>query len=165
VNEYPRWSPDGNQLLFYRWTIGSDGVPTGSALYLVDADGENLREITAPPFAGDAEWSPDGSQIAFGTYPWHADRMGDVPGRAPNVYTVRSDGTDLVQLTTDDISSAPSWTSDGRILFVRGPLNRGIVASDLWLMDADGQNQHQITHYLGSEGQCCSFYAAVQPTP
>ena len=36
VNEYPRWSPDGTQLLFYRWTIGSDGVPTASALFVVD---------------------------------------------------------------------------------------------------------------------------------
>jgi sugar lactone lactonase YvrE len=167
VNEFPRWSPDGTQLLFYRWPIGSDGVPTGSALYLVDADGENLREIAAPPFAGDAEWSPDGSTIAFGTYPWHADRMGDVPGWgvARNVYTVQPDGTDLVQLTTDGVSSAPSWTSDGRILLVRGPLYGGIVASDLWLMDADGGNQVQITDFVRGPGQCCSFYAAVQPTP
>ena len=167
VNESPRWSPDGSQLLFYRWTIGSNGVPTGSALFVVDADGENLREIAAPPFAGDAEWSPDGSQIAFGTYPWHADRMGDVPGWAVarNVFTVQPDGTGLLQLTTDGFSSAPSWTSDDRILFVRGPLVGGIVASDLWLMDADGQNQHRITHYSGTAGQCCSFYAAVQPTP
>jgi dipeptidyl aminopeptidase/acylaminoacyl peptidase len=167
ANGFPRWSPDGTQLLFYRWTIGSDGVPTGSALFLVDADGENLREIAAPPFAGDAEWSPDGSTIAFGTYPWHADRMGDVPawGVDRNVYTVQPDGTDLVQLTTDGFSSAPSWTSEGRILFVRGPLNNGFVASNLWLMDADGGNQVQITEFVRGPGGCCSFYAAVQPTP
>jgi Tol biopolymer transport system component len=167
VNEYPRWSPDGTQLLFYRWTIGSDGVPTASALFVVDAGGKNLREIAAPPFAGDAEWSPDGSRIAFNTYPWHADRMGDVPGWAAdrNVYAVQPDGTDLVQLTTDGVSSAPSWTSDGRILFVRGPLHNGIVATDLWLMDRDGGNQVQVTDFVNGPGQCCSFYVAVQPTP
>ena len=165
TNEYPRWSPDGTRILFYRWTNGANDRPIDSALYVVDVNGANLRKIESAPFAGDAEWSPDGSRIAFSTYPRHAEHMvGDTPAQQ-NVYTVAPDGTGLTQLTSDGISSAPAWTSDGRILFVRGPLNRGIVATDLWLMDADGQNQVQVTHYLDSEGQCCSFYAKMQPTP
>ena len=71
---------------------------------------------------------PTASLIAFGTYPWHIDRIDQVPGRAPNVYTVRPDGTGLTQLTTDGVSSSPSWTSDGNIVFVRSPLNAGISA-------------------------------------
>ena len=163
-NEYPRWSPDGTQILFYRWTKGANNDPTGSGLWIVNADGTNLHQLSTVPFAGDAEWSPDGSRIAFSMYPWHVDRIDQVPGRASNVYTVRPDGTDLTKLTTDGLSSSPSWTSDGHIVFVRTPLNDGIAASDLWLMGGDGQVPRQITGFIGGPGQCCSFYAVAQPT-
>ncbi len=163
-NEYPRWSPDGRRLLFYRWTKGTNDDPTASSLWIVDADGTNLHQISTVPFAGDAEWSPDGTTIAFSTYPWHIDRIDQVPGRATNVYTVRPDGTGLSQLTTDGVSSSPSWTSDGNIVFVRSPLNAGISASDLWVMGGDGQSQRQLTGFIGGPGQCCSFYAVAQPT-
>ena len=49
VNEYPRWSPEGTRLLFYRSTTGSDGVPTGSALFIVDANGKiNINQRSLP---------------------------------------------------------------------------------------------------------------------
>ncbi len=54
----PTWSPDGSQLLFTRMGETAQGI------YVVDADGENLTEISHIP-AVSATWSPDGAQIAY----------------------------------------------------------------------------------------------------
>jgi TolB protein len=63
----PAWSPDGQQVAFVRrqhdhWEI-----------YVVDADGSNLRRLTISPALADGSvassvspaWSPDGDYIAF----------------------------------------------------------------------------------------------------
>lgn len=164
-NEYPRWSPDGKRILFYRTTWGPDGKATGSSIYLVDVDGRNLVQVPTVPFVGDAEWSPDGSTIAFGTYPWHPELVPHGEPAANDVYTIHPDGTGLVRLTTDGMSSSPSWTSDGRIAFIRAFLVGGISAPDVWLMAADGRDQTQLSLFIYGPGQCCSFYAQVQPSP
>lgn len=164
-NEYPRWSPDGKRILFYRTTWGPDGKAIGSSIHLVDVDGKNLVEVPTVPFVGDAEWSPDGSTIAFGTYPWHAEFVHSGDPAENDVYTIHPDGTGLARLTTDGRSSSPSWTSDGRIVFIRAPLVGGIQAPDVWLMAADGGDQAQLSLFIYGPGQCCSFYAQVQPTP
>lgn len=63
----PTWSPDGSQIAFY-----SDRT-TIIELYLMDADGGNLRQLTDDPltqdtiaiFASTPIWSPDGTRIAY----------------------------------------------------------------------------------------------------
>ena len=53
------------------------------------------------------------------------------------IFRVRSDGTDLVQLTNEGVNSDPAWSSDGRrISFVRHQDG----SSELYVMDADGTN-------------------------
>jgi len=56
--------------------------------------------------------------------------------RDSQVFLVRSDGTGLVQLTSDGVNSEPTWAPDGaRIAFVR---NQG--GTDIYVMNADGSN-------------------------
>ncbi len=58
----PTWSPDGKRLAF----SGNHGGLTD--LCVVDADGHNLRRLTADKFAAlQPAWSPDGKTIAFVT--------------------------------------------------------------------------------------------------
>lgn len=61
-----------------------------------------------------------------------------------DVYVIRPDGSALTRLTTSpDSELAPAWSPDGtRIAYVR--LDPGDEQYSLWVMNADGTNQHEI---------------------
>ena len=65
---YPRWSPDGKQILFAaRWSAGVED----RALWVVPSTGGELRRVFkhgATPWELEGDWSPDGSQIVFTVY-------------------------------------------------------------------------------------------------
>ncbi len=60
IDTNPAWSPNGNEIAF------TSSRSSSVQIYVVDAEGTNLRRIT---FEGDyndgAAWSPDGTHIAF----------------------------------------------------------------------------------------------------
>ena len=69
------------------------GEPANSlALFVVNADGSGLRQLTAWGLdAGDRpDWSPDGGSILF---------KAPAEGQHGNLYTVNPDGSGLKQLT------------------------------------------------------------------
>jgi len=156
----PAWSPDGKQLVYYQVAKDADGKPTGSSeMYIVNTDGTGLHPLKTPGLAsGDPHWSLDGSLIVFSTEPIHEWNDAGVADH-PDVYTIHPDGTGLKQLTFDQGSGAPSWTSDGKILYFS---QRG-----LWLMDADGSNQTQVPLWMDlvTDTTGYSYYESWQPTP
>lgn len=102
----------------------------------------------------DPEVSYDGRKIVFSMRAGAADDY--------HIWTVNADGTDLRQLTfargVSDID--PEWLSDGGIVFssTREPkycmCNRHIMAN-LFRMEADGANIHQIGRSTLFEGHAC----------
>jgi TolB protein len=62
--EYPRWSPDGTRIVF---DSNADNFPAPQHLYVVSADGSGLTQLTDEANNRDfhADWSPDGSKLAF----------------------------------------------------------------------------------------------------
>jgi len=74
---YPRWSPDGKQILFGgQWSAGVED----HALWVVRAAGGEPRRLfkhDAATWELDGDWSPDGSQIVFGTFrpEWDHDEL------------------------------------------------------------------------------------------
>jgi Tol biopolymer transport system component len=100
--------PSGRQVLFI----------SSGRLYVVDSDGDGeplqLGDATGVVWA---EWSPDGSQIAYST------ASGDVDGDGGNqeVYVIRADGTELRHLEHPaevDRQGHPKWSPDGTLLLV-----------------------------------------------
>ena len=131
------WSPDGKRLVFEAGT-SPRGEPANSlALFVVNADGSGLRQLTAWGLdAGDRpDWSPDGGSILF---------KAPAKGQHGNLYTVNPDGSGLKQLTRYAAPRAVfsgSFSPDGKwITFSRGPGYPGIV-----VMRADGTGERQIT--------------------
>jgi len=80
-------------------------------------------------------------------------------GRA-EIATVRSDGTGSTILTRNGMSEAtPAWSPNrAQIAFFR-PVRRG-SAGQIWLMDANGAHQRQLTHLKGVQ-----FYADLDWSP
>jgi TolB protein len=102
--EAPAWSPDGSLIAFISRPVGS----SGGAIDLITADGTPAGRV---PEIGDAvvvdelDWSPDGRFIAFlsDLAVTDSDTDGDL-----DVWTVRPDGTQLTNLTTEGASGI-SW--------------------------------------------------------
>ena len=124
----PGWSPDGTQIVYFRAGEKDGGGPVPprlDAIWLVDADGNGLRQLSPTTLAAAyPKWSPDGARILFES----------IDGEQQDIYTIRPDGTDVRRLTTDGVSVSATWTPDGRILFVRP----GGASPGWWTMNADG---------------------------
>jgi Tol biopolymer transport system component len=92
----PTWSPDGRQIAFVR------SAGRFNSLFVVNADGTGLRQVTNDITVDDPEWSPDGTRFAFSD-----------GGR--DIYVVNADGSGRRNLTANEISNAgdPSWSPDG----------------------------------------------------
>ncbi|MDP9223745.1 MAG: hypothetical protein M3P18_07785 [Actinomycetota bacterium] len=72
----------------------------GSNIFVVNVSTQNLARLTDATDSYSPSWSPDGSQIVFGS-----NRRG-----TQDIWVMDSDGSDQRPLTSDPaIDSAPSW--------------------------------------------------------
>lgn len=149
---HPHWSPDGNQIVFMSdrdWTSPQgSSVPHVLEIYVMDADGGNVRRITHTP--GEAksswgpQWSPDGKKNVF-----VSDRDGN-----PEIYVMNVGGSGVQRLTQTPGAGAsnwhPAWSPDGtRIAFsaVRDEGSR--LGQQIYVMNADGSDTRRLTQPPG----------------
>jgi Tol biopolymer transport system component len=133
--QVPKYSPDGHWIAFS--TFPQTGAP---AVYLVRADGSHFHRLTPLRLhAFDGDWSPDGRRIVAST-------NADLPDS--QVFTIRADGSHVRLLTsgpTGQNDVYASYSPDGcKITFARSLA--GQATTDLWVMNADGSNPHDITN-------------------
>jgi len=101
-DRYPAWSPDGQWLAYHSNVYGNWD------LYIMDADGNQVRQITNDP-ADEAmpSWSPDGTRLAF-----HSTRRGNW-----DIFVLTIATGEVQQVTFfagEDTFAA--WSPDGRQL-------------------------------------------------
>jgi TolB protein len=124
-------------------------------IYTARADGSRRRRLTRfGVYTAEGVLSPDGRKIVFTSL-----KGGDL-----DIYVMNVDGSGLRQLTHQvGYDGGPWWSPDGKQIVYRAYhpatstelkaysdlLAQRLVRPnkmDLWLMDADGGNQRQITH-------------------
>lgn len=138
---YATFSPNGKQLVFEWDHSGFASPPAEKAVFVVDANGTHLRQLT--PWAensGDGpDWSPDGQWILFHTH------EGD-GGPQSQYFLIHPDGSGRQQVTHfadgTHVASA-SFSPDGSsIVFAKGPEGGNI---DVYTMGIDGTNEQRLT--------------------
>jgi TolB protein len=137
------WSPDGTQVTFA--AHDRSGSRFDTAVYVVNADGSDLRRITPPGVGGlSAQWSPDGERIAFTV----GERIAFTGGCCglPSVWTIRPDGSGLREVARPANHGGfgtPVWSPDSTALLLNRLDRQGQQAS-LWTVNADGSHLRKL---------------------
>ena len=123
-----QYSPDGKHVAF-------DSARSGTwSIWLADANGSNLVQMSHEGAAGYPRWSPDSQKIAF-------EMM--APGGLLSVYTVDLSDRVAHKLKTNiRVTSQPFWSHDGRWIYFRG--SEGI-GRQLYRCPAEGGDASLLT--------------------
>jgi TolB protein len=131
----------------------SDRAGDGFRIYVMDADGENVKDLSKNSNAGGfvyPAWSPDSKKIAYG---------GTVE-KSIEIFVMDADGDNVKQLTKlGGQNSYSAWSPDGKQIIFQHCEAYG-KAGPVLIMDADGKNQKEI---LKSEGYIEGGRAAWKP--
>jgi len=126
-----------------------DGSAGGSAIFVVDADGSNLRQLTEDPawIEGAPTWSPDGEWIAFSSQ--RDNDLLQYGKTVLDVYIMRPDGSDVRRVTTTtdpgpgNGSRHPAWSPDGTRLAISTEDNQDV--GRIVVINPDGTGATPIT--------------------
>ncbi|HMI54698.1 MAG TPA: hypothetical protein VK494_00780, partial [Gemmatimonadaceae bacterium] len=150
----PVWSPDDRQIAF----TGTRGGITD--LYVVGADGNNLRQLTNDEY-GDMQpaWSPDGTRLAFAT-----DRGPETNLAVLKLSKWRIAVMDLktgaIDVLPDQggLNLNPAWSPDGRqVAFISD--RTGIP--NIFLFDFGDRQHYQLTNVLGGVSAISEYSPAI----
>lgn len=128
----PSWTSTG-EIVFY-----SERAGERADLFIMAADGSNVRRLTKTPTAAEGypSVSPDGKRIAYES---------DAAAANFDIWLMDADGFNPQRITDAPARDvAPAWAPDGQsIVFMSDRDNRQF---DLYRMNADGSNVTRLTN-------------------
>lgn len=135
---YPRWSPNGKQIVFVRSANPDDWEH--SYLFLMNKDGTNIRQITGPHNGSDdyPSFSPNGKSILFLRYERFENGTNKFSMNILNL--VNREIHEIRELP----GGYPEWSPDGKKIAF---FNRTLVDehdTNIFIMDADGNNLQEL---------------------
>jgi TolB protein len=131
------WSPDGQRIAFVplAHSPAENRNPTKQGLWVMSADGSDVRRVAPKATSGEPAWSPDGRRIAFRIFD---GRRFESAGNS-DLFVVNADGSGLRRLTRGAANVRWfAWSPDGRtVAFLR---NR-----EVYVVNADGTGERRLT--------------------
>lgn len=145
----PDWSPDGSKIAFAAYSDLTSTTATN--IHVMNSDGSGITVIDSGYGDTIPSWSSDSSKIAF--YTSRDGGLGDT-----EVFIMDSDGSNPMNISNNPVvygvdlsgyDSEPAWSPDGnKIAFV----SHRSGSFDIWVMDADGSNQVNLTGQATYDG-------------
>lgn len=131
----PRWSPDGLRIAFVMSPRGHLTRYAGDGdIYVMNADGTDIRRLTHGLDASSPAWSPDGSRIAF------------VKNQGQELVVMRADGSGQhVIAGARGYYEGPAWSPDGRTIAYQSSPYQNIDITAVFTIQPDGTHERQLT--------------------
>jgi dipeptidyl aminopeptidase/acylaminoacyl peptidase len=127
----PAWSPDGQRIAF----VGGPArhVIVGGNIYVVNADGSGLLQLTNGLRDGQPAWSPDGTRLTF------------VVGQGTALVVIDADGTDRRVISRDrGFYQVPTWSPDGSLIAFRSTTAIGSERVAVFTIHPDGSGERRL---------------------
>jgi Tol biopolymer transport system component len=129
----PAYSASGKRIVFVRAHELYSPRPDGAGIYVMNANGSHLRQITTSAFDAAPSFSPTGRWIVFDRYL--------IRSRRTQLFLASTNGSRVRQLTHGAGAADPTFSPSGReIAFV------GTADSNIYTMRLDGTHVRQLTH-------------------
>ncbi|MCR5006378.1 MAG: hypothetical protein K6A77_10815, partial [Clostridiales bacterium] len=144
------WSPDGKELAYCGFRMIDGKMEVDVYAIPADGSGEEVR-LTNGGFNDGCEYSPDGEYIWY-----HSTNSGLM-----QAWRMKKDGSEQTQMTENDRNNwFPHISPDNQkvvyIAYHKGHLSPNEhlpnMQVELWLMNADGSDQHRILSFFGGQG-------------